>query len=51
MDRRRRTSQVGDSVGVAVTKALALSLLVASAVSIVWKLLTFRRSHGEPSKA
>ncbi len=49
--RTRRTSRVRDGVGGTITRVMALTLLVASTVSVVWKLLTFRRPQEQSSKA
>jgi hypothetical protein len=49
--RTRRTSKVRDGVGGTVTRVMALTLLVASTVSLVWKLISLRRPQDDAAKA
>jgi hypothetical protein len=49
--RTRRTSRVRDGVGGTVTRVMALTLLVASTVSLVWKLISLRRPRDNAAKA
>jgi hypothetical protein len=49
--RTRRTSRVRDGVGGTVTRVMALTLLVASTVSLVWKLISLRRPQDNAAKA
>jgi hypothetical protein len=49
--RTRRTSRVRDGVGGTVTRVMALTLLVASTVSLIWKLISLRRPQDDAAKA